>query len=161
MPLSPVPAEMGAIVRGVLEELRTAHPDCPIDVDMEGDLSGRWDPARIAQLLTNLLGNALNYRTAGTPVRLSAKQDGAQVRVQVENQGTPIPPATLSVLFEPFRRGLSGEREREGLGLGLHIAREIVVAHGGTIEAESNGTTIFSVRLPRTPPAPKERTPAL
>jgi signal transduction histidine kinase len=123
---------------------------------VKGDLSGCWDPARIAQVLSNLLGNAIAYRSAGTPVHLAANQDGPQVAVHVANDGPSIPRQALPDLFKPFHHSGPRARANEGLGLGLYIAREIVAAHGGTIEVESNRTTTFTVRLPRTPPAPRK-----
>ena len=128
----------------------------PIELALEGDLTGTWDHDRLAEVIANLTGNAVEYATPGTPVRIAGLADGeAGVRVEVSNQGAPIPPELLPHIFEPFRRAKQREKSPAGnLGLGLYIASEIVRAHGGTIEGRSGGgTTTFTVRLPRRPPS--------
>ena len=151
LPVSPVPLDLGTVVREVTDESRSAFPGRTIDVDVRGDLHGEWDPARIAQALSNLVGNAIAYGDPHTPVRVSADGEGPDVLVKVSNEGAPIPPDLIPVFFEPFRRGAS-DRSRSGLGLGLYIVKQIVLAHGGTIDVDStaeNGTT-FTMHLPRT-----------
>jgi len=73
-------------------------------------------------------------------------------RVEIQNQGDPIPPDEFSLVFDPFRRGRKqlAEGSRTGLGLGLYIAQQIAIAHGGTLQARSNAEdgTVFSLRLP-------------
>jgi signal transduction histidine kinase len=118
-------------------------------MDVSGDLVGDWDVDRMAQVLSNLLGNAIQHG-GGTPVRLSARQDGDRVALAVHNGGAPIPPLALPFVFEPLARG-QAENTTGGIGLGLFIARAIVSAHGGDIDVTSStgdGTT-FTVRLPK------------
>jgi signal transduction histidine kinase len=103
----------------------------------------------MAQVVSNLVGNAITHGAPGEPVRVSLDGDADELRLTVWNAGTQIPPEMLPVLFEPFRRG-AASRGR-GLGLGLYIVKQIVTAHGGDIDVHStaeNGTT-FAVRVPR------------
>jgi signal transduction histidine kinase len=134
----------------VVREHRTTHPDRPIEVESVGDLHGDWDSARLEQVVSNLVGNAIRHGDATAPVRVVLDgADPASVSFRVENGGV-IPPEMLPQLFEPFRRG---DKRREGLGLGLYIVRQIAIAHGGEISAESDEKTRFALRLPRTAPA--------
>ena len=143
------PADLRQICRDVVAEF-----DAPVQVTVEGDLRGSWDSDRLAQVLSNLVGNALEYRAPETPVTLEARADGAGVAVEVSNQGNPIPPDVLPFIFEPFRRAKQREKSKTGnLGLGLYIAQQIVLAHGGTLDVRSAGrTTSFVVHLPRVAP---------
>jgi signal transduction histidine kinase len=115
---------------------------------MRGDARGQWDSGRIAQLVSNLVANALTHGDSSAPVRLSI-EGGSEVRLKVHNRGPVIMAEQIPVLFEPFRRG--HDSRPRGLGLGLHIAKQIAVAHGGSISVQSSvdtGTT-FCVDLPR------------
>ena len=116
-----------------------------------GDFAGRWDPERIAQVASNLIGNALKH---GTPegqihVRLDGR-DRDQVILVVKNGGT-IPPDILPHLFDPFRGGQRYSGRGDGLGLGLYIVSQIVQAHDGQVEVKTGegAETAFQVRLPR------------
>ncbi len=108
----------------------------------------------MAQVLSNLAGNAIEYRAPETPVVLAARADGADVVVQVTNLGPPIPADVLPFIFEPFRRAKQQQKSTTGnLGLGLYIAHQIVLAHRGTLDVHSaDGTTTFTARLPRAAP---------
>ncbi|HSD22682.1 MAG TPA: HAMP domain-containing sensor histidine kinase [Anaeromyxobacter sp.] len=151
-PVVAVPADMHDLCRRVVEELLAAAPGRAIDLDVEGDGWGTWDPARLAQVVSNLVGNALEHGGGHERVRVSVRGDEDEVVLTVENHGPPIAPEILPVLFEPFRRGATsrGSSHARGLGLGLHIVRQIVDAHGGAISVQSaeQGTT-FTVTLPR------------
>ncbi|MFT3926760.1 MAG: hybrid sensor histidine kinase/response regulator [Myxococcales bacterium] len=137
------------VTERALGELRDAAPERSIAVCHAGNLEGQWDSARLCQVVSNLLGNALRHGTPGTPV--DVRLDGTrhtEVRLEVENGGE-ISPEVLPMLFEPFRRG-SSPKSSDGLGLGLFIVQQVVAAHGGAVQAHSNGgTTKFEVRLPR------------
>ncbi|WP_073559195.1 ATP-binding protein [Archangium sp. Cb G35] len=138
--------------RHVLEELEIGFPGRELRLHAEGDLLGAWDPDRLAQLLGNLGKNALDYSPADTPVDFSLHDEGDMLRMEVHNDGAPIPRELLAGIFEPFRRAVEGDAHpTSGLGLGLFIVREIARAHGGSVEvrsSEGEGTT-FTVRLPR------------
>jgi PAS domain S-box-containing protein len=153
LPIVPVPADLGEIARDAVEELRAANPDHEIDLEVRGTPLGEWDPSRMSQMVSNLIGNATFHGAPGTPVRVVVDGRDDTVVLQVSNEGPPIDPDLLPVVFEPFRRGTHDDRSPRGLGLGLYIARQIVLAHQGTIAVEStaqNGTT-FTVELPRHP----------
>ena len=121
---------------------------------------GTWDQDRLAEVLSNLAGNAIQYATLETAVTVRVLADGeAAVIVEVINQGDPIPADVLPFIFEPFRRARQRERSPSGnLGLGLYIAHQIVLAHGGTLDARSfDGTTTFAIRLPRDTPVERQK----
>jgi signal transduction histidine kinase len=153
MPLSPAAVDLDGLCREVVDEMRAAHPTRTLRYEPRGDLTGEWDAARLRQVVSNLLGNALQH--AAGPVALTAGAEGADVLLAVHNGGPPIPPDVLPTIFDPLVRGSLSEQERRrrpgGLGLGLYIAREVVVAHGGAIEVKSSAEvgTVFAVRLPR------------
>jgi signal transduction histidine kinase len=148
IPLSPQPTDLGEVCRVMLDEQRLAKRDRSLELDVSGDVCGMWDPDRLGRVVGNLLGNALEHGR-GSPVRLSVRDHGEEVVLEVWNGGSPIEPETLGRVFEPFRRG---DKSSGGLGLGLHIVREIVGAHGGSVGATSTVTdgTTFKVTLPRT-----------
>jgi PAS domain S-box-containing protein len=153
VPLAPVPADIHEMCRTVIKELMAAEPDRTIELDLEADGHGTWDPARMAQVVSNLVANALKHGARHGNVRVSVGGDEEDVILKVTNQGPVIAPELMAVLFEPFCRGvgLGDASHARGLGLGLYIARQIVDAHGGAISVESTrerGTT-FTVRLPR------------
>lgn len=153
--LEPRRCDMRELLQKVTHEFRVAYPDRSMVFEVEGDDShGTWDPDRLAQVLSNLLENALKYSPPDTQVRLVAHGEKDYVELTVHNQGKPVPPELMPQIFEPFRRGPQSSRTaKTSYGLGLYIVREIVLAHGGTIEVRSNieeGTT-FIVRLPRLP----------
>lgn len=153
--LQPERIDLRALCRQVVEEL-TLRPGTRIDCEYQGDLSGTWDADRLAEVLSNILGNATEHAAPGTPILLKACGERGQVVVEISNQGAPIPPEVLPYIFSAFRRGRQETRSSVGnLGLGLYIASQIVVAHGGTLAAQSaGGTTTFTMRLPRAPAAP-------
>ena len=112
---------------------------------------GLWDSDRIAQVVTNLVSNALKYSPASSPVRIRVGRDADEALLSVHNRGDPIAADLLPQLFEPLHRGGRGvDKTTRSIGLGLYIVDQIVRAHGGSVRAEStadSGTT-FSVRLP-------------
>lgn len=141
-------AEIGPVLAQVVQELRGAHPDRVIDTqfDLAGPVS--CDRSRIAQLLSNLLGNALTHGASSRPVLVRATSDETNFVLTVANGGEPIPPGALAKLFQPFFRA-TVRPTREGLGLGLYIASEIAKAHHGTLEASSTPLeTRFTFRMP-------------
>ncbi|AKJ00031.1 PAS domain S-box-containing protein [Archangium gephyra] len=155
IPISPAPCDLGSLGRRVVSELEVAHPARELRLEARGDLQGEWDQDRLAQLLGNLLRNAVDYSPEGTPITLALRGEGEQVRLEVHNQGEPIAAEVLPGLFEPFRRGQTrGSGSTSGLGLGLYIVQQIAAAHGGGVEARSTREegTVFTVRLPRLAP---------
>ena len=122
-----------------------------VRVDGERELRGRWDRARIEQVVSNLLSNALSYSAADAPVEMRIAGDEARARLEVRDHGVGIPADELDRVFAPFYRSAHSSGRHQGMGLGLHITSEIVHRHGGTIGVESQpgvGST-FVVELPR------------
>jgi signal transduction histidine kinase len=151
IPLDRRDADLHQICEDVVTECQAAHPEAVVELETSGNLVGQWDADRITQVVSNLLGNAIQHGE-GTPVTLAAKEEDEAITLAVQNGGKPIPPEALPSIFEPLARG-PGEGTASGrsIGLGLFIARAIVAAHGGEIGATSsaeNGTT-FSVTLPK------------
>jgi len=148
LPIERKPTDIREIVRHVADEFGAT-----IQQEIHGDVAGFWDRGRLAEALSNLVGNAIEYATRGTAVVIKAHAEGVDIVVEVSNQGDPIPADVLPFIFEPFRRARPHEKSATGnLGLGLYIAHEIVLSHGGTLEGQSvGGTTTFVMRLSRRP----------
>ncbi len=162
LPTRPERTDLFAIVQQTVEEQRAAHPTRDIILEPHAPLWGVWDGGRLGQLVSNLLGNAIQYGDPARPVKVGMCQQEAQAELHVHNEGAPIPEEARARIFEPLARFSRQETEtlghRASIGLGLYISREIVRAHGGVIEFESSqgrGTT-FTVRLPVAPPQPQE-----
>ncbi len=153
LPIAPVSMDLHELCRGVVEELLAAEPGRTIDLDVDGDGRGTWDPARMAQVVSNLVANALEHGARDGRVRVSVEGDEEDAVIEVENQGPPIAPELRAVMFEPFCRGsaLRDVSHARGLGLGLYIVSQVVKAHGGTVSVDSTAErgTRFMVRLPR------------
>lgn len=154
IPINTGPNDLAAVCEQVVSELRTAHPERLIALEAPPSLMGNFDVDRIAQMLSNLLANALKYGSADQPVtvRLSSSTEGTSI--EVNNQGPLIPADKLATIFEPLVRLASAQdpvSECTSLGIGLFVAREIAEAHSGEISVSSTpaqGTT-FVVALPR------------
>jgi PAS domain S-box-containing protein len=146
------PLDLHAHCRQVVEEVRLAHPDREVEVVRSGEGTGEWDGDRLAQVITNLVNNAIAYSPPGTSVRVETRGEDGTVLLRVHNTGRPIPPELLPHLFEPMTRGRpGGDTASRSIGLGLFIVANIVHAHGGTVEvlSEAAAGTTFTVRLPR------------
>jgi signal transduction histidine kinase len=113
----------------------------------------------LAEVVSNITGNALEHAAPGTRVVVTARAAESEAVVEIVNEGAPIPPDVLPVIFEPFRQAKPREGATTGnLGLGLYIAKQIVMSMGGTLDARSiDRTTTFVVRLPHTRPVPEGR----
>lgn len=122
-----------------------------VNVHTSGKRDAFADPDKLARVLSNVLRNAVSYADRESAVSLKLEGLEKEMVIRIENRGREISPEHLNAIFEKFFRE-DGARatEKGGAGLGLAIAKEIVVAHGGSIAAESdNGVTVFTVRLPR------------
>lgn len=140
-------ARLDAVARSVVEEARTAFPGRRIELVAE-ETRGTWDCHRLAEVLANLLGNALQYGHPERPVTLRVEAREGESCFEVHNFGPVIPDELLPVLFEPFRRGRADGHC--SVGLGLFIVNQIIQAHGGRIRVRSTleqGTS-FTVHLP-------------
>jgi signal transduction histidine kinase len=148
------PADLAVVVREVVGELEASHPGRHIALSVEGDTHAELDPERMAEVVSNLAGNALAYSPANSVVDVGVRGRSGELALAVHNAGAPIPPETLKRIFTPFKRGAPGAGEppaMRGLGLGLFIVAEITRAHSGSIEVASTAAegTTFTVHLPR------------
>jgi signal transduction histidine kinase len=134
------------MLRHVVDEIRTSHPERAIEAEFDIKTDAPVDRERIARLLSNLLANALVHGVPGTPVKVRASTDDA-FALSVTNEGPAIPPEARERLFAPYARGV-GRSDHKGLGLGLYIVSQIAKAHGGTIDVTSDGLTTFTFRMP-------------
>lgn len=157
IPLAREATSIERICSAAIDEIRAAHPERIFKLQLSGELEGRFDSARLQQVLSNLLGNAVQHGARNQPITLSARGEADRITVQVQNYGRPIPEDQLQVIFDPLVQLPTNETDGAPmtLGLGLYIAREIVLMHGGTMVAESSAEdgTVFSARLPRFPAA--------
>ncbi|HEY7163808.1 MAG TPA: HAMP domain-containing sensor histidine kinase [Candidatus Binatia bacterium] len=155
MSLTRGPVDLEKLCREVLDGLRAGNPKRTLRFRPDGDLTGQWDAARLRQVVSNLVGNALQHGSEDGPIELSAHSDGSTVVFSVHNEGAPIPADMVATIFDPLVRHVTPEsaahRVPGSIGLGLYIVREIVLAHGGTIDVVSTRQegTRFTVRLPR------------
>jgi signal transduction histidine kinase len=132
----------------VVSEIQRAHPDRRIELTSSLDSAFSCDGRRIAQLLSNLLSNAISHGSEKGLVRVCMTRHGSAFELSVENEGKPIEADKIERLFQPFTRGSSAS-PRPGLGLGLYIASEIARSHGGTLQAASDASsTRFVFRMP-------------
>ena len=165
LPVELKPVQLDEVVRHCVHDLAVTNPQRQISIEASGDMGGVWDAMRLAQLVSNLVGNALKYGTPEATVQVRLDGDDPEgVSLRVHNFGPHIEPGLIADIFEPLVRGAnpSGAAQVGGanMGLGLYIAREVASAHYGTIQVTSDaqaGTT-FEVRLPRTPPELSENT---
>jgi signal transduction histidine kinase len=138
-------------IQQVVRELESAQPGCTIISDVQVDELVNCDLGRIAQLLSNLLGNALTHGDPQSPVLLRASVEDRMLTVHVSNRGTPIPDSAMTMLFQPFVRA-TADTAQQGLGLGLFIASEIAREHDGNLSVESGPKeTRFTFRMPVRP----------
>jgi signal transduction histidine kinase len=141
-------SKLGQELTHVVEELAAIHPTRKVTAQIDIDTPVSCDTGRIAQLLSNLLSNALVHGASDEPVNVTGECQDGILTLKVTNRGEPIPPETRDRLFHPFTRGV-GERRQEGLGLGLYIASQIAIAHGGTLSVESApAATTFTLTMP-------------
>jgi signal transduction histidine kinase len=148
IPLKRRPTDLQQVCEEAMTEIRAGRPDAVLRWQASGDLRGEWDTDRLTQVVSNLVGNAIQHGAG--PITLTGREDRDAVTLGIHNDGPPIPADVLPLLFEPLARG-NQESTASGIGLGLFIARAIVSAHGGDIQASSSsdaGTT-FTVTLPK------------
>jgi signal transduction histidine kinase len=156
IPVERRPGDLAEVARRTIAELATAYPARVVSLDAPGPAPVLGDPERLAQVISNLAVNAVQHSSADSRVRIRVGAAPGQAVLEVHNDGPPIDPDLLPAVFEPFRRGSRHTGAWGSIGLGLHIVREVVRAHGGTVEARSSreeGTT-FTVRIPSTDSAP-------
>jgi signal transduction histidine kinase len=145
---SSVEQGLETMLEQVIAEVRAAWPNRDIQSDLALNKPVACDGARVAQLLSNLLANALTHGDPAGPVRVRALSDNEGFELSVTNLGEPIPTDIIEHLFQPFSRA-SVAPNQQGLGLGLYIASEIARAHKGSLTvASSPEETRFTFRMP-------------
>ncbi|QDE39628.1 response regulator [Luteibacter pinisoli] len=139
--------DLAAVAKAVVEETRQAHPTRAIEMAFEGETAGYFDATRMSQVLSNLLGNAVQYALGSTPILLVVDgSDPATVQISVRNAGV-LPANLVQRIFEPFKGSFHQSR---GLGLGLYIVDQFVRAHGGTVTAQNVTDGVeFVIDVPR------------
>jgi signal transduction histidine kinase len=144
--------DMVALVSKIADELRAAHPKRAIELQTSAPCRARVDNDRFEQVVSNLIGNAIQHGDPELPIRVVVSTRGNLASISVKNHGTPIDPELMPHLFDPFKRGAKAT-SADGLGLGLYIAERIVSAHGGKIAVESSDVsgTCFEAIVPRDP----------
>ncbi len=149
IPLRSAACDVGELVRSAVSELEPAAA-ARVEIQMAGDARATWDHDRIAQVLSNVLGNAAQHGSPGGPIAIIVAGDGDRVTVEIRNQGH-VPPEMLPMLFDPFTRAENKSHRSSGLGLGLYIVDQIVKAHGGSVHVDSSPAigTCFHISLPR------------
>jgi sigma-B regulation protein RsbU (phosphoserine phosphatase) len=141
-------APLEPVLRQVVDELEVDEPGRVFTCEFSLLEPVSFDESRMAQLVSNLLGNALTHGDPKQPVRLRAITNDGRLELSVANAGEPIPDAAMARLFQPFFRG-EVRSSQQGLGLGLHIASEIAKAHGGTLRVDSDpAETRFTLDMP-------------
>lgn len=154
--IEPSACDLAEVCAEMLDAFRASHPEQEYAQHLSGDLRIRVDVPRMQQVLSNLLSNAVQHGAPDTPVVLSARGEDDAIVLSITNGGIPIPPDAQSTIFEPLAQVPTStfdpsRRSNTSLGLGLFIAREIVLGHHGTIDLESTADTgtVFTIRLPR------------
>ena len=155
IPVTRAACNIAAICREAVEEVRSGYPDREFLLEAPQDLAGLVDGSRLRQALSNLLNNAAQHGEADSDIELGVRAEGSWVALEVKNQGEPIPAESLQVIFDPLVQlsadsGIKLKAPSTNLGLGLFIAREVALGHGGAIDVKSNREdgTIFTIRLP-------------
>lgn len=154
--VNPGPLDLATACEEEIELLRSSLPSSTIEFAALGGTEGHWDGSRFKQLLSNLVINAAKYGDRNGTVRVNLQGDDVQVQLSVENTGPDIPKERMNSMFEPLRRHAApdAEGQRESLGLGLFIVRQIALAHGGQVSVQSaKGVTRFTVSMPKISPA--------
>ncbi len=141
-------ADVDRVLEQVIDELRSVYPGRAIASSIERGLALRCDPQRLAQLLSNLLKNALVHGAEGCPIEVHADIDDSRFVLEVRNEGPDLSPDVIAQLFKPYWRARSRSRD-DGLGLGLYIVDQIAQGHGGTIGVRSGANrTTFTFSMP-------------
>jgi PAS domain S-box-containing protein len=161
--LAPDEIDLGRVVEEVASRLApvAARAGVSLRIDLDPDLEGHWDPVRLEEIVANLLSNAIKFGR-GAPVDVTAEDRGAEVRLSVRDRGIGIAGDDVERIFDRFERA-AAEQSYGGIGMGLWIVRQLVMAHGGAIEVDSTpgaGAT-FTVTLPRSGPSAEAPPPGL
>lgn len=152
IPIARAAMDAGTMIRGVQAEVSVMYPTSTIEMDVDGDLRGNWDPERLTQALTNLVGNAVQHGYSDSTICITARGLQTEVVISVVNRGPVIPREMMNQLFKAMKKsGHNRRADDQHLGLGLYIVDKIIDAHGGWIGVESTEATgtVFTIHLPR------------
>ena len=141
------PQSLEPVLNQVIAALRAGSPGRKIETTFDLTRAVDCDGGRIAQLCSNLLGNAVTHGAAERPIHVRATTQDGKLELSIANAGEPIPSEAMERLFQPFYR-LAERGSQQGLGLGLYIASEIARARGGRIDVTSPAETRFTFRMP-------------
>ncbi|KQQ40283.1 hypothetical protein ASF61_05775 [Duganella sp. Leaf126] len=147
--------DLAPILTDLADEFRTAKPNIVLNLDSPAQVLAPVDADRLAQVVSNLISNAYHHGKIGEAVDVRLLQDAGGVTLDVRNVGDEIPEDTARTLYNPFKRlSANNVRNKGGMGLGLYIARQIMIEHGGTIEYSYEAPHVrFTLRLPAAPDA--------
>jgi signal transduction histidine kinase len=149
MPIQPLPNDLVKVCEQVVEEIRIYHPSRKVFLQAPTKLDAVLDGGRVAQMLSNIVGNAIQHGNAETAVVVSVSKDTDAARISINNKGAPIPAEKIDAVFDPLvRMATTGTEVRGSLGLGLFVAKAIATAHGGDLLVSSDeveGTTFTAV----------------
>jgi len=160
IPLTRQSVDLSAIAQKAVSEVQATHPDRVIDLRSEGDVEGNWDGGRLERVFANLIGNAVTHGAQTEQITVQLHGQREDVAVSVHNGGH-VPADILPNLFEPFHARKGMRPRGQGLGLGLYIAQQIVIGHGGSIEVRSTPAEGTTLRFTLPKPAPtSEASPA-
>ncbi|MCL5026824.1 MAG: GAF domain-containing protein [Chloroflexi bacterium] len=142
--------DLAVLARQVVESLQVSTDKHAIQISVPDTCVALCDQKRVHQVLENLIGNAIKYSPAGGPIEVKLEADGQEARLSVRDHGIGISPDHLSHIFERYYQVETADGARSGLGVGLNVCQEIVLAHGGRIWAESKPGegSIFYFALP-------------
>ena len=165
IPIERTECDLLEMSQWAIEDANAAHPLAQFKLNAIGELIGRFDQVRLQQLLTNLAINAAQYGAKEKPIVIDLVGEPDRVLLKVSNEGRAIPKDALPTLFTSLvqlPKHKDNGRPRSSLGLGLYIARQIAVAHGGDIEVASDDAsgTVFTVEVPRHQKKEAARAPA-
>lgn len=153
IPIHAKDGDFVGICNQVIDELRTYHSEHQIVLNAPPRLESQFDPGRIGQMLSNLIGNAIQHGVGDSPIVVDLDGDDRQVTISVTNHGPAIPTTRFNSIFDPLVRAGGGDNPMEStsLGIGLFIAREIARAHNGevTVTSDPVAGTRFTVSIPR------------
>lgn len=151
----PHPGDLSSLCEEVFDQVCAAYPARKFEAQIDPAVRFSFDAPRMRQVLTNLLSNAVQHGDSDFPVMLAVRSNEKGAFLTIKNRGTPIPPDSMQLIFNPLVQAVSAESEPHeraatSLGLGLFIAREIVKGHLGTITVTSSAEqgTSFEVHLP-------------
>ena len=148
MTITPVPADLAALVRDVTEQMSTVG-EHTFEVDAPDAVAANLDPLRVEQVVANLLENAMKFSPPDSTIEVTVWSEPGSAAFSVRDRGPGIPAELREQVFDRFEQGEAGTNG--GLGLGLYVARQVAIAHGGTIEVEDapGGGARIVVRLPQ------------